>query len=117
MDDHVFVGSQSFEDAFPEVENVTLTVTEDKTNKGSHATRSFSKETLPGDRVPCPDDKCQNGGYDVSSKLCEMIRSREERKKLLVMCRGSEGSPRTRTSQGCRNCAEIEVHVVYKSKP
>jgi len=89
----VFVSkTDSFDKAFPEIEDVKVEVTE----SGEGITqlnreRIYGKQTFPGEYINCHNPMCYNGGFSIGEIIRDMIRNKQAELVTYKMCQGYEG--------------------------
>jgi len=115
----VFVSkTDSFDKAFPEIEDVKVEVTE----SGEGITqlnreRIYGKQTFPGEYINCPNPMCYNGGFSIGEIIRDMIRNKQAELVTYKMCQGYEGSPKGRRRyRSCVNSFDIKVTIKYKEE-
>ena len=111
---YMFTTKVSFEEAFPEIEDLKVFVKEYCHGaRGGINTRSYGKEV--GEFVDCSNPLCYNGGFSLGKIIRNMAGRKETHKEESVMCQGYEGSPKGRRKyRKCINAFEIVVDIVYK---
>lgn len=111
---YVFAKKVGFDEAFPEIEDVTVEVEE--TGDGVYGKGSLAyRKPHVGEFIDCSNPLCYNGGISIGSFLREMIRNRQTELETSKMCQGYEGSPKgRRVYRRCFNFFKIKVSVKYK---
>ncbi|AKI97035.1 hypothetical protein [Kosmotoga pacifica] len=106
----------SFEEAFPEIEDLTVEVEE--TGHGVselNRKRTYRKQYFPGEYIDCSNPLCYNGGFSIGSILREMVKKRQTELETLKLCQGHEGSPKgRRIYRKCMNFFKVKVSIKYK---
>lgn len=106
----------SFEEAFPEIEDVNVEVKETGKmyfKEWDEVTKTYRKQEL-GEYINCTNHLCYNGGFSIGDILREMIREGQTELKTNKFCKGYESSPKGRRHSSCVNYFEIKVHIEYK---
>lgn len=104
-----FTKKGSFDEAFPEIEDVTIEVKED--GKKS----SYSKQFGIEEYIDCTNPLCYRGGFSIGSILREMVSKKQTELETSELCRGHEGSPKgKRIDRQCVNFFEIKVFIKYR---
>ena len=103
-----------FDEAFPEIEDVTVEVKENGEGVHGSGSRIYRKGQF-GEYIDCSNPLCYNGGFSIGSILREMVRNRQTELEESRKCQGYEGSPRGRcVYRDCWNSFEIRVSVKFK---
>ena len=127
----VFGRKIAFKDAFPEIEDITLQVIEDKPAWKKHPSGPFEKAmgtdhrypkkgqftkiNFPGEFVDCTNEKCYNGGFNIGSILREMVSNHKTEKNGEAVCQGYEGSPKGLRKYGkCEHKFKYTINIRYK---
>ena len=103
-----------FSQAFPEIENLDVEVTE---YDFGHVLRSrhYSAHSA-GEYINCSNKLCYNGGFHLGEIIRQMTPDRQVKKKVNLFCQGFEGSPKSRTLyDSCDHSFDVTVSLVYKS--
>ncbi|HEV8575174.1 MAG TPA: hypothetical protein VGR43_10765 [Dehalococcoidia bacterium] len=115
----LFGGKSPFEKAFPQIEEVhveaKLSALGIPASEAGEVT-TYTKSTLPGEYIDCPNPSCYNGGFSIGAILHEMVRGRlTEHEPPRQKCQGYEGSPKGRTwTRDCINSWKVKVSIRYK---
>ncbi|OQB79347.1 MAG: hypothetical protein BWX88_04882 [Planctomycetes bacterium ADurb.Bin126] len=111
----VFAEKVSFAQAFPEIDSIRVTVTEDGYGvTAGYNTRTYSTSSI-GEYVNCSNSLCYNGGFDLGSIIRQIVRERRTHAEEHRACQGYEGSPKGRRRyRSCINSFEIVVDITYK---
>ena len=88
----------TFAEAFPEVANMTVQVTE--TIAGSGGTPQRFGIGSVGEYVDCTNPLCYNGGFRIGGVIRDMVSKRETSREGSDLCQGYEGSPKGRKNYG-----------------
>lgn len=105
----------SFEEAFPEIEEVLIEVDEigDGVDRGL-GSRRYTKNSF-GEYINCSNPVCYKGGFSIGAILRGMVASRRTDFETTKGCQGYEGSPKGRRYyRPCSNGFKIRVHIDYK---
>ena len=119
--DFIFGKKGTFEEAFPQITDVTVEVTEEgKGFDGRDLTerrRVYSKSDPPGEYADCSNSFCYNGGVGIGSILRTMVYARETHHEDTHFCQGQEGSPKGRRRYGpCFNHFKVKITLLYMSE-
>lgn len=112
----VFAGpGVPFSQAFPEVEELNLTVVEEGMPTFERVGAwTFTKENIRA-AVDCSNTTCCNGGFNISRFIQAAIRSRATESEETLPCAGYEGSPGGRVKRrSCLHCFTAKVQIRYK---
>lgn len=113
---YVFSEKVGFDEAFPEIEDLTVEVIKsghgiDDWNRKS----TYRKQYFPGEYINCSNPLCYNGGFSIGSILREMVRNKQVELETSKICQGNEGSPKgRRIYRKCVNFFKIKVSIKYK---
>jgi len=112
----VFVQKVSFEEAFPEIKDLTVEVEESGHGVSEwNRKRTYRKQYFPGEYIDCSNPLCYNGGFSIGSILREMVRNRQTELETSKLCQGNEGSPKgRRIYRKCMNFFKIKVSIKYR---
>ena len=112
----VFAQKVSFEEAFPEIEDLTVEVEESGHGVSEwNRKRTYRKQNFPGEYIDCSNPLCYNGGFSIGSILREMVRNRQTELETSKLCQGNEGSPKgRRIYRKCMNFFKIKVSIKYR---
>ena len=118
----LFSRKASFDEAFPEIENVVIEV-EERGDGVNHwgfcgSRRVYKNPHLPGEYIDCSNPLCYNGGVRVGSIIHEMVKERSTgRVGSTSFCQGYEGSPKGRRRyRKCTNSFKVIISITYKEK-
>lgn len=112
----VFARKVTFDDAFPEIQDVCVEIKETGNGVWGEGTTVLKKGTI-GEYVNCSNTLCYNGGVSIGSILREMVRAKQTELKTHKKCQGYEGSPKgMRKYRDCFNFFEIHALVTYKEQ-
>jgi hypothetical protein len=107
-----------FEEAYPEIEDIQIEVNETGESiyekNGSH---SYRKENLRGPFIDCSNNPpCYGGGFEIDSKIREMIASHVGNREYSGFCRGYESSAQGKNvGKKCFNHFEVRISITYKN--
>ena len=114
MERRFFAGKPvSFEEAFPDIKEITIDATEGCLGSGFSSGRkmTLTKETLSAIE-PCSNSCCKNGGHNLGSFISEMYHKKESSKEDTIMCNGYERMGRKATRR-CLNGLKVKVNIKY----
>ena len=117
----LFAKKVSFDEAFPEIENITVEVEERQSgfphSASSPSRRIYEKSNFPGEYVNCGNLRCYNGGISVGSIIREMVDKCVTKQEVSRICQGYEGSPKGRRRyRSCLNSFKVKVSIGYREK-
>ncbi len=120
----VFSNKLSFREAFPEIEDLCMAVTEtegkgkvvfDKTKSCLQNKRVYG--TNVGECIECHSPFCVNGGFSIREILRAMVRIHEQSKRGTILCKGSEGATnRNQKYLPCNHSFQFKIAVKYKDE-
>jgi hypothetical protein len=112
----VFAKKVSFDEAFSEIEDLTVEVEESGHGiSGWNRKSTYRKQYFPGEYIDCSNPLCYNGGFSIGSILRKMVRNKQTELETSKLCQGNEGSPRgRRIYRKCMNFFKIKVSIKYK---
>ncbi len=101
----------SFEDAFPEIEEIKIEGTEGDVAQKHKIV--LNKKSLG---ISCSNSLCEKGGYqsELGNLISEMYRKKEVFKEDIVSCKGHENMGRGQTRR-CLNHLCIKANITYKT--
>jgi hypothetical protein len=106
----VFSRKVGFDEAFPEIDDITVEVTEDGHGVYKDINKRIYSKGSIGEFINCSNPLCYNGGFSIGSIIREMIRNNETLKEVSELCRGNEASPKgKRIYRKCVNFFHINV--------
>jgi hypothetical protein len=110
-----FIGEKTtFEKAFPEIENIRVTVEEFEDFFSDGRKRFYSKENA-GEYIDCSNPICYNGGFSLGSLIRNMVSTRQTELETTKFCQGYEGSPKGRKRYGpCEHRFKVKIEIKYK---
>ncbi len=110
----VFANKVPFEEAFSEIEDVSVEVEESGEGVSWQGKRTYGKASL-GEHINCSNPICYNGGVSIGSILRGLVRNKQTQAEVTKKCQGYEGSPKgKRKYRDCFNFFKIKVSVKYK---
>lgn len=107
----------SFEEAFPDIEEIKIEGTEGDLGSGGMSGGKFSLNKENINHLPsCSNPLCKDKGYGVKfgDFISEMYKNKETSKEGIISCGGYESMGRGQT-RGCCNQMNIKVKIKYKS--
>ncbi|MCH9035939.1 MAG: hypothetical protein IH860_01290 [Chloroflexi bacterium] len=112
----VFGRPVSFEEAYPDIDDLTIEVNESGEGIGRWGGfATYNKRGFPGEYVDCSNPRCFNGGFSLGRLLYPMIGRRQAESETSLPCQGYEGSPKgKRIYRKCLNGFTIKVLIQYK---
>lgn len=112
----IFGKKGSFDEAFPEIEDLTIEVEKSGNGVKEWNHKSFyNKQNFPGEYIDCNNSLCYNGGLAIASILREMVRNKQPELETSKTCIGDEGSPKGgKIYRKCMNSFNIKVTIKYK---
>ncbi len=116
--DYVFRKKISFDEAFPEIDDIRVEVEE--RGEGVRQffpgdSKSIYGKSLLGEYVDCSNSLCYNGGVSIGEAIREMVRSRATERETSQICCGYEGSPKGRRKyRKCTNHFKVKVAIKFK---
>lgn len=113
----IFTQKTTFEKAFPEIENISVTVNE--TGEGPYrgsGTSQYGKTSI-GEFINCKNTKCYNGGFNIGDVIRELVFKKETESEGTAFCQGYEGSPKGRKKyEDCENYFTYKVKIEYRKE-
>lgn len=114
----------SFHEAFPEIEDVCIMVTEAegsvKADIEKPATRLADRRVYGkniGECIECHSPFCVDGGFSIRKILRPMVRIHNQFMQGTILCSGSEGAMKTnRKYLPCNRSFQFTVSVTYKDE-
>ncbi len=98
----VFAQKVSFEEAFPQIEDITI-MGEEFSVGGPHG-KQF-----------CSNPLCYRGGFSVGSVIRDMVRNKETEREARGLCQGNEGSPKVqKIYRKCYHTFKMKIAIRYK---
>lgn len=104
-----------FHAAFPEIDTVSVTVTEEGEGirEWSHV-RHYDEKRL-GEYIDCSNPLCYNGGLRIGQLIRNMGYSKATQLRDEFGCQGYEGTPKGRKNYGpCFNRFGVKIEVKYR---
>src|ERR1017187_6946981 len=110
-----FVPKTNFEGAFPNIQDVTVEVTETDDN-GRESRGTYWKDNF-GQYINCSNSQCYNGGFDIGSAISSLYFRKLTEGEGNTDCQGYEGSPKgKRKGYPCEHKFHYKIHIVYKEE-
>lgn len=110
-----FLGEKTtFEKAFPEIEDIRVTVQEFKDAFTEGRKRNYSKADV-SEYIDCSNRICYNGGFSLGQLIRNMVMSHKTELETTEYCQGYEGSPKGRKRYGsCDHRFKVKIEIKYK---
>jgi hypothetical protein len=97
----VFAGPlKSFDEVFPELEDVTVEYTEFELAQQKKRGGVFSVRSQGG-QMRCGNSACFRGGHEFDFMIQDMVRNHETQREIELHCKGDEGTPKRRGGRSC----------------
>jgi hypothetical protein len=115
--DYAFVKKVPFLEAFPEIEDFKIEVSEstDMIWGGRERSCTYTRTQPPGEFVDCTNPVCYGGGVSIGEILRFMIDEGKTEEEVSRGCRGHEGSPQGRRKyRTCMHHFHVRVSLKYK---
>ena len=113
----------SFEQAFPEIEDIDIVVVEtegggivdfDCVEYSPKRWRSTHKMGV-GEYIDCHNSMCYSGGFSIGRIIKQMINDREEEKTGIAFCKRTEGSQKgKKRNRSCINDFRYKISIKFK---
>lgn len=116
--DYVLSKKVGFEEAFPQIKDFVIEVSEyeDAMWGKEVRTRMYAKNEPPGEFVDCSNPVCYSGGVSIGDVLRSMVRNKVADETATRKCRGYEGSPKGRKRyRSCMHSFTVKVSLQYKT--
>lgn len=111
-----FVPKTDFEGAFPNIESITVDVTEIE-EYGNEHDRKYSKGNF-GQYINCSNTQCYNGGFSIGDAIGSLYFKKLTEGEGEADCQGYEGSPKgKRKGDPCEHKFRYKINIVYKKEP
>ena len=112
---YLFSKKVSFDEAFPEIEDVIVEVEERGQVPQHHRHfRKYTKKNL-GEFIDCSNPPCYDGVFSIGSILREMVAQKQTELETLECCQGNEASEKgKRIYRSCANIFSIRVSIKYR---
>ena len=112
----VFGTEKPFNEVYPNIENLKIEVSiYSLGNKYQSLQNYFFTESNIQRNVPCCNNLCKNGYYDIQKILNTMIHSGLTAHSGSIMCNGYEPMGRGQ-KRGCSNLLKYNTIIKYKEK-
>ena len=104
-----------FAEAFPTIKDLQMEVITSAgiTSFDKKQTFTFSTQSPPPARIPCPKGGCTGAGFDVQDFLAGMVARKEIEKTEIRMCGGQERMGKGK-SRSCVGNFKITAKIEYK---
>jgi len=110
-----FLGTPTtFSKAFPKFRSLIIRAKHsgDLTNP-TQREQIYSGNSIPR-VIPCPNPRCQQGGYDLTATIITMEHDRKTQYRVRYSCNGHEGTPKgRRKGNPCMNSVELEFEATF----
>lgn len=106
----VFSKKGTFEEAFPQIERISIEVVERGYGTEYSAQRTYSTTS---EFINCSNGSCYGGGYRMGQVVRNMVYKNETESEGSEYCRGHEGNSKRR-GRSCINALDYKVHIEYK---
>lgn len=104
----------SFTVAYPQFKSLVVRVRHSGDVARPHQKDEVYTESSIPKNVPCPNPRCQQGGYDLTGAIMHMAHSSEGQYKVRYSCNGHEGTPKgRRKGSPCMNFAEFKFEACF----
>ena len=104
----------SFNEAFPEIEDVTVDIEEVGYVAQYKGKRTYHKGSMD-EYIDCSNPLCYNGGVSIGAILREIVRGKQTELTTSKMCQGYEVPPKGRRRiRDCVNVFAVKVSIKYK---
>jgi hypothetical protein len=113
--DYLFSRKGTFEEAFPEIDEVVVEFEEHgHVPRAYQHKRKYTKDNL-GEYIDCSNPPCYDGGFSIGRILREMVAKRQTKLETTKCCQGNEASPKgKRIYRSCANFFKVKVNIKYK---
>jgi hypothetical protein len=115
--------SSSYQEAYPEVESVTIESYEVGEGVYTNPHDGKPRETfgaaspLTDGFVRCSHPRCRRGGFKVEWDVADMVGQKLTEKEFTKKCQGDDGSPKgRRPGLSCWNRLHYRLTIKYKTK-
>ena len=112
----------SYQDAYPEVESVTIASYEEGVGVPTDAIDGKPRRTygpalrLSDGYIRCSHPRCNQGGFPIDWDLQKMVSEKSIEKEFSKQCTGHDGSPKGRNRGfSCYNKLHYRLTIKYKS--
>ena len=105
----------TFEEAFPEIKEITVEIAELKDPTDPEPRQWTYKDGRIPPYFKCNNEFCNNGGVHLEGILREMVDKKETDFDDRVLCQGYEGSRKGSIKRGpCDHSFRIKIHIIYR---
>ena len=105
----------SFEEAFPNIEEIRIEVVEMFYEKKTHYLGNDPNNRGLGEHIPyCSNRHCKEGGFELGSLLRDMYKNRETQREKLLSCTGHETLGSRWKTRPCINHFTTKISIKYK---
>lgn len=109
---YVFGSKCDFKDAFPEIQEMSIHVTElESLIWMKEQTTHYLTAEYPGaEYIDCTNPSCDGGGFSMGNVLREAVNSKEEEIEKSITCQGSET-----TGRRCMHAFKVSGSIKYRA--
>lgn len=109
----VFSAKGTFQEAFPTIEKIAVTVVESGHGiKEWNKERKYSQGTL-SEYVDCTNPSCYGGGFRIGEIVRKMVTAKETTYANTEFCKGYEGT-KTKKRRSCINRFKVTIELKFK---
>jgi len=114
----MFSRKVSFDEAFPEIEDLIIEVEESSGVPSPGGSKSiYNRQNMPGEYINCSNSLCYNGGFSIGSILREMVSKKQTELETSKFCQGNEASPKgRRVYRKCWHSFKTKVSIKYRTE-
>ena len=107
----------SFEEAFPDIEEISIKAEEMFYEKETYYLRNDPVSLRLGEHIPyCSNRLCHDGGFSLGPVLRKMYRNKETEHEELLRCTGHEHFGSRWKVRPCINRFTIKVAIKYRDR-
>lgn len=109
---YAFGSKRDFKDAFPEIQEMSIHVTELESLiwMKEQTTHYLTVERPGSEYIDCTNPSCADGGFSMGNVLREAVNSKKEEIEKNITCQGSET-----TGRRCMHAFKISGSVKYRA--
>lgn len=102
-----------FEEAFLDISDIRIEVTERKNFSSADRKRYYGKDA--SEYVDCSNPACYNGGFRLGALIRNMVNRGQTELETTEFCQGYHGSPKGRRNYGpCEHRFKVIIKIKYK---